>query len=278
MKLSPTTLHFLQVNRWVCLASAAVLALAVGLSLFFASDQADMRSAADSSTLQRIQLVSLPDVRSTGHVQPIFIRRIDTDLSVLPAPERKSAFLRMILPLVARENDRIRADRRKLIDGKAPKGLFARYLVASGDVEALKRRVDIIPASLVLAQAALESGWGTSRFALEGNNLFGMRTYDEKAQGLAPAGATGFKVMSFDSLGTGVAAYMANLNTHRAYRKLRAARAAMRRTGKLIAGQALTSWLTGYSEIPEKYGALLRELISRERLAPLDNVRIGAEG
>lgn len=278
MKLSPTTHHFLQVNRWVCLASAAVLVVAVGLSLFFASDQAGLRSAADSSTLQRIQLVSLPDARSSGHVQPVFIRRIDTDLSALPAPERKSAFLRMILPLVARENDRIRMDRRKLIDGKAPKALYARYRVAPGDLDTLKRRVDIIPASLVLAQAALESGWGTSRFALEGNNLFGMRTYDKDAPGLAPAGATGFKVMSFDSLGKGVAAYMRNLNTHRAYRKLRAAREAMRRAGKPIAGQALTNWLTGYSEIPEKYGALLRQLIARERLAPFDNVRVGAEG
>lgn len=278
MKLSPTTHHFLQVNRWVCLASAAVLVLAVGLSLFFASDQTGMRSTADSRTLQRIQLVSLPAVRSSGHVQPIYVRRIDTDLSALRAPERKSTFLRMILPLVARENDRIRADRRKLTEGKAPKGLYARYDVPPGDIKKLRRRVDIIPASLVLAQAALESGWGTSRFALKGNNLFGMRTYDDDAPGLKPAGASGFKVRRFDSLADGVAAYMHNLNTHTAYKELRKARADSRRAGKPPTGSALSRWLTRYSEIPGKYGKLLRTLITRERLTPLDNVRIGAEG
>lgn len=147
----------------------------------------------------------------------------------------------------------------------------------SADPEPLRQTLDIIPASLVIAQAALESGWGTSRFALEGNNLFGMRTYDDKVPGIAPAGATGFRVMRFKSLGGGVAAYMRNLNTHRAYREPREVRAALRRDGKLVTGSALTHWLTGYSEDPDAYRMMLRDIIVQARLAPFDNVRIGAE-
>jgi len=277
MKLSPTTHHFLQVNRWVCFAAIAVLVGAVGVSLFFATYDRGMESVEDRGKFEQTQLVSLPAVRRSGYVEPVFIRRIDTDLSALSAADRKRAFIRMLLPLVARENDRIRAVRKKLEPDTSSKTIVAGYSVSSGDPEPLRQRLDIIPASLVIAQAALESGWGTSRFALEGNNLFGIRTYDDKVPGIAPAGATGFKVNRFKSLGDGVAAYMRNLNTHSAYRELREARAALRRDGKPVTGTALTHWLTRYSEVPETYGRLLRGIIARERLTPFDNVRIGAD-
>ena len=283
MPLSPTTFHFWQVNRWVCFAGIAVLVGAVCLSLFFA---AGMKTAEDRDALQQVQLVSLPAVRISGHVQPIFIKRIDTDLSALPPAERKQAFIRMLLPLVARENDRIQALRKRLEQGALPATISADYLkpitkdhgVQSGDREHLEQFLDIIPASLVIAQAALESGWGTSRFALEGNNLFGMQTYDDGVPGIAPAGATGFKIIRFGSLGDGVAAYMRNLNTHDAYRALRKARTALRREGKPVSGPALSNWLTRYSEIPQTYGKLLRAIIARENLVPFDNVRIGVDG
>lgn len=277
MKLSPTTVHFLETNRAVCLAGAGALVAFILLAVLFALREDGLRSAADSAALGRVQLVSLPDVRRSGQVPPHFVRRIDTNLSVLPAAERKRAFIRMLLPLIARENDRIRADRQKLRQGNPPGALFDEYGVPPGDIVALRRRLDILPAALVLAQAALESGWGTSRFALEGNNLFGMRTYDKDADGIAPAGATGFKVMRFRSLGAGVAAYMRNLNTHTAYRDLRTARAALHRDGKPVSGAALTHYLSRYSEIPETYGQKLRGIIARERLSPFDAVSIGAE-
>ncbi len=145
MKPSPTTIHFLQINRPACLAGLSGLIAVVALAILFAMQDEGVKSTADSDNLARVQLVSLPDARSSGLVPPIFIKRIDTDLSTLPAAKRKQAFILMILPLVARENDRIRGLRQRLDKGSAP-------------------------ASLVLAQAALESGRGTSRFALEGNN------------------------------------------------------------------------------------------------------------
>jgi Bax protein len=282
MKLYRAAIEFLQANRLACLsglAGLAVFAIAVALFWFFAIDRGGLNLPQDSAALSRVEAVSLNDVRRTGRVHPAFVDRIDVDLSVFAADKRKQTFFRVLLPLVARENDRIRAERRTLADksGAIPDALYERYRVAPGELEKLRPRVDIIPASLVLAQAALESGWGTSRFALDGNNLFGMRHYDPDAPGLAPAAAKGFKISIFDTLGDGVAAYMRNLNTHDAYGQLRKARAAMRRAGNQLTGAALTVWLTNYSEIPENYGRMLRTLIAREKLAPFDHVRLIAK-
>ncbi|MDP7546791.1 MAG: glucosaminidase domain-containing protein, partial [Alphaproteobacteria bacterium] len=241
MTLPRIGIEFFQANRLPCLAGVAGLAVAAALFWFFAIDRGGLYPAEDSAALNRVRAVSLIDVRRTGQVYPAFVERIDVDLSAFAAAERKQTFFRVILPLVVRENDRIRAERRALTDqpNAVPDALYERYGVAPGELETLRRRVDIIPASLVLAQAALESGWGTSRFALEGNNLFGMRHYDPDAPGLVPAAAKGFKVTLFDTLGDGIAAYMHNLNTHAAYRQLRQARAAMRRAGKRLSGPDL---------------------------------------
>ncbi|NKB56942.1 MAG: hypothetical protein GKS00_11455 [Alphaproteobacteria bacterium] len=268
-------IEFFRANRVPCLAGAAALAVVIALAMVFVIDLSGLRSPEDSAALKQVRNVSLSDIGKTGSVPPAFIKRIDVDLAALSTKERKQAFFRMILPLVARENGRIRAERKSLT-GAVPNGLFKRYDVTKGDLETLRKRVDVIPTSLVLAQAALESGWGTSRFVLDGNNLFGMRTYDDDTPGLKPAAARGFKVMRFKSLGESVAAYMRNLNTHRAYRQLREARAAIRSTGKQPAGPDLAAWLTNYSEIPEKYGQMLRSLIAREKLAPFDDVRLKA--
>lgn len=279
MKLLETALEVFQANRRSCLAGSVGLAVVVILLLFFGIDYGGLKAPEDSAALKKVHAVSLAEARQTGTVPAAYVARIDVDLGPLPTAERKQSFFRIVMPLVARENGRIRAERKTAMkDADAiPDTLFKRYDVSPGDLEALRRRIDIIPASLVLAQAALESGWGTSRFALDGNNLFGMRTYDKDAPGIAPASAKGFKVMSFASLGDGVAAYMLNLNKHLAYKQLRKARAELRSAGKPVTGVDLTAWLTNYSEIPEKYGRMLRGLIAREKLAPFDNVKLSAK-
>ncbi len=279
MTLRRTGLDYVQANRLPCLVAVAGLAVAVILFWWLGIDREGLSPPEDSAALHRVQAVSLQDVRRTGQVPAAFVERIDVDLAAFTAAQRKQAFFRLILPLVARENDRIRAERKMLRNGPGavPAALYERYHVKPGDAEMLRRRVDIIPASLVLAQAALESGWGTSRFALSGRNLFGMRDYAEDAPGLVPAGATGFKVMGFDTLGDGVAAYMRNLNTHNAYRQLRKARAAMRKAGRRPDGPGLTVWLTNYSEIPENYGRMLRTLIVQENLTPFDHVHLAGK-
>jgi Bax protein len=157
------------------------------------------------------------------------------DLTELEPQERKVEFLRYLDPLVARVNDDVRRQRARLAAVAARLGrgdrltwhdrrylhaLAARYEVAvdGGDQQTLallQRRVDVVPRSLVLVQAAKESGWGTSRFAIEGNNLFGQRCY-ESGCGLTPRRAeqAGFSVASYDSTLDSVREYARNLNTH----------------------------------------------------------------
>lgn len=219
----------------------------------------------------------LDRVAESKLVPHVFIDQLKVDLSRIPdIDDKKQTFFRILLPYVAQENDRILADREKLLANpdSVPASLYVNYETEPGDVQTLLRRVDIVPASLVLAQAALESGWGSSRFALEGNNFFGMRTYNDDTPGIKPNEADGFKVIRFDDIGHSVRAYMRNINTHDAYKALRAERANQRHAGLLPTGNPLTKFLTAYSEIPEKYGALLRDVIKAAGLERFDGVRL----
>lgn len=215
----------------------------------------------------------LDQVASTKTAPPIFIDSLEEDLDRIPdVEEKKATFFRIMLPIVARENQRIREERQKILDDPkdVPDSLFERYDVDGADVTTLLKRVDIVPESLVLAQAALESGWGTSRFARKGNNFFGMRTYDPGTPGISPKEADGFKVRSFKSIAQSVRVYMRNINTHDAYREFRTARAELRDGGKHPDGTTLSRYLASYSEIPEKYGKRLRELMSANGLGRFD--------
>lgn len=220
---------------------------------------------------------ALDEVAAQKAAPHVFVKRLDVDLNrIVDVTEKKNTFFRILLPIVARENDRIRAERKKVaVGGRViPTSLYRKYGVKEGDVDALRQRVDVVPASLVLAQAALESGWGTSRFARHGNNFFGMRTYDDDAPGIDPHEADGFKLMTFKDIAASVRAYINNMNTHDAYETLRKARAEMRRRGELPRGRPLSAHLHAYSEIPGKYGARLREMIDSNDLGRFDGVRL----
>lgn len=223
-----------------------------------------------------LHAVSLDKVRRTGVVPPVFAARITTDLDTLDLNAKKQAFLKIALPLVARENARIRAERRHA-DGPAkgvPEYIWEKYNVTPGDMTTLRRRVDVIPASMVLAQAALESGWGTSRFARDANNLFGVRTYNPDTPGLEPEKANGFKIVKYADLSEGVGHYMLNLNTHPAYLDFRQARLEMRGQGRDPDARHLATRLTQYSEIPKTYGSLIHQIIDAEKLEDFDGVRL----
>lgn len=220
---------------------------------------------------------NLDQVGRTKLAPKVFIKSLDVDLNrIKDVNEKKVTFFKVMLPIIAAQNDKIRAERKKIIDdpADAPTSLYEKYDVETDDVDALLKRVDVIPVSLVLAKAALESGWGSSRFARKGNNFFGMRTYDKDVPGFAPKKAEGFKVIKYKSITHGVRFYMLNLNTHSAYSKLRGARAADRDAGKQPVGMTLTKYLTAYSEIPEEYGNRLRSLITSNKLTRFDGVRL----
>jgi Bax protein len=230
------------------------------------------------------------DNLETG-VPPFIVTRFPEDLDHrLPAEEKKRTFLLSLLPMVLMANQAIEADRQEietLLSRQEHQGLLsaaerqrlqemAEYYKLQGDPLSdpraralLLHRVDILPPSLVLAQAAAESGWGTSRFAREGNNLFGQRTF-RTGNGIVPLnrpdGET-HEVKRFGTLFESVRSYMRNLNTHQAYRELRDRRARLRRSGKPLSGALLAAGLNAYSTRNNDYIDDIHTLIRANGLA-----------
>ncbi|MDY6850039.1 MAG: glucosaminidase domain-containing protein [Geoalkalibacter sp.] len=204
----------------------------------------------------------------------------DLDLSSLDSvQEKKRRFFSFLGPIVVKENDRIRAQRARLIqaletgDENVLKQLRDEYgLPAEASAEQLLKRIDVVPLELVLAQAANESMWGTSRFAKEGNNLFGQWCFTPGC-GMVPqqreAGRS-HEVAVFDSINAAVAAYLKNINTHRAYRKLRTLRAQARQRNEQPDPLVLAQGLSAYSERGEEYVAEVQSMIrsNRELITP----------
>ena len=225
----------------------------------------------------------LKSIRNGQKVKPIYLTKLPKDLKTLGDTKKKrELFIKIILPLILNENEKIVEDRKKLfkILGKNfntvgervwLKRRFKEYKIEDQDLAKLKMRMDIIPVSLALAQAANESGWGTSRFALEGNALFGQWTWSKK--GISPANKDpdkNHKILQFQILKASVRAYKNNLNTHNAYKEFREVRAQLRQEGKKIIGLDLTRYLINYASIGKKYVEILEGIIERNSLADFD--------
>ena len=225
----------------------------------------------------------LKGVRAGQKVKPIYLTKLPRDLKTLGDTNKKrDLFIKIILPLILDENKKITEDRKKLfkILGKNfntagervwLKRRFKEYKIDDGDLSKLKMRMDIIPVSIAIAQAANESGWGTSRFALEGNALFGQWTWSKK--GISPKNQDPnktHKVLQFQVLKASVRAYKNNLNTHNAYQEFREARAQLRQENKKIIGLELTKYLKNYAGIGEKYVEILNAIITRNSLTDFD--------
>ena len=225
-------------------------------------------------------------VRKTKRVKPIYISVLPAEISSIESTkEKKDLFIKIILPLILEENEKIISNRNKLFrilgkiknSKKEKKWLskkFKEYGIKDRDLSELKIRMDIIPVSLALAQAAKETGWGTSRFAVEGNALFGQWTYSEN--GMEPYGkVTGdHKVMKFNVLQASVKAYKRNLNTHRVYKKFRLARAELRERGKQIDSLVLVKFLDKYAETGNEYIVVLQKIIKQNSLMDFDQAKL----
>ena len=229
----------------------------------------------------------LKGVRAGQKVKPIYLTKLPKDLKTLGDTKKKrELFIKIVLPLILDENEKILEDRKKLfkILGKNfnsvgervwLKRRFKEYKIDDQDLSKLKIRMDIIPVSIALAQAANESGWGTSRFALEGNALFGQWTWSKK--GISPKNKdpdSSHKILQFQILKASVKAYKNNLNTHNAYQEFREVRAQLRQENKKITGLALTKYLKNYAAIGEKYVAILEDIIEKNSLADFDNANL----
>ena len=135
--------------------------------------------------------------------------------------------------------------------------------------------MDEVPVSLALAQAAKETGWGTSRFAQEGNALFGQWTWS--GEGLKPKDADqneGHKVMKFNVLQASVRAYQRNLNTHKSYKDFRKARAELRDQGLSLDSLVLSEFLKNYAETGNQYVEVLKKIINQNNLKDFDDAKL----
>tara|TARA_B100000963_G_scaffold206067_1_gene179467 strand:+ start:3143 stop:4201 length:1059 start_codon:yes stop_codon:yes gene_type:complete len=230
---------------------------------------------------------SLKDVREKKLVKPIALTLLPAEIKMIEnTKQRKDFFIQIILPLVLQENNNIRLDRKRLfsiinksnntnLEKKWLKKKYKQYGVSSNDLSTLKIRMDVIPVSLAIAQAAKETGWGTSRFAQEGNALFGQWTWS--GEGLKPKDADkskGHKVMKFNVLQASVRAYQRNLNTHSSYKNLRKARAELRDKGKPLDSLILVKFLNEYAETGEKYVEVLSQIIKQNDLKDFDDAKL----
>ena len=229
----------------------------------------------------------LGKVRSQKLVKPIYFTQFPRDLDALQNTKlKKETFIKIVLPLIVAENEKILADRKKL------KSLFNKkyttdleklwirqklleYKVKKGDLNELLVRIDVIPTSIALAQAAKESGWGTSRFALEGNAIFGQWTWS--GQGIAPLDRDSnkkHKILKFPILRASVKAYQNNLNTHKSYSKFREKRSILRGKNKKVIGLELTDTLNNYAQTGSEYTEILNQIIKQNRLTDFEPVRL----
>tara|TARA_B110001454_G_scaffold151443_1_gene140810 strand:- start:2350 stop:3573 length:1224 start_codon:yes stop_codon:yes gene_type:complete len=230
---------------------------------------------------------NLTAVRTGEKVKPIYLTMLPKDLNKLRKPKNKrELFIKIVLPLILDENLKIKEDRKKLFkilrkNFNTPrekawlKKSFKEYKIIDKDLTELKERMDIIPASIAIAQAANESGWGTSRFALEGNALFGQWTWSKK--GIIPKDKDlnkNHKVLQFKVLKASVRAYKNNLNTHNAYREFRESRAKIREEGKHLSGLLLTKYLKKYAQTGELYVKIIEEIIKKNSLEDFDKASL----
>ena len=229
----------------------------------------------------------LQGVRAGQKVKPIYLTKLPKDLKTLgDTKTKRELFIKIVLPLILDENNKIAEDRKKLfkILGKNfntagervwLKRRFKEYKIEDKDFSKLKMRMDIIPVSIALAQAANESGWGTSRFALEGNALFGQWTWSKK--GISPKKKDpdqSHKILQFQILKASVRAYKNNLNTHNAYKEFREVRAQLRQEGKQIVGLDLTKYIKNYAAIGEKYVRIIEDIIEKNSLTDFDKANL----
>tara|TARA_B100001250_G_scaffold234713_1_gene201595 strand:+ start:217 stop:1350 length:1134 start_codon:yes stop_codon:yes gene_type:complete len=257
--------------------------------LKFDTNEADTvrLSASTINQLFKDENYNLKDIRKNKLVKPITIDVLPSEIkSIENTKKRKELFIQIVLPLILEENKRIKIERITLFsilnknsnteeEKNWLRSKFKQYGVVNKDLTTLKIRMDEIPVSLAIAQAAKETGWGTSRFAQQGNALFGQWTYNDK--GIKPAGSDPsdtHKVMKFKILKASVRAYNRNLNTHKSYKKFRKVRAIQRDVYGSLNSLELANYLDKYAETGIEYTKILKQIIEQNKLTDFDDAKI----
>jgi len=227
-------------TRRALFGAGAGLAVAIGAAVYL------HRPPPTLAEIEAAAAYDLAAARSSGTAPRAIVRSLAPGLSeITDSGRRKDLFFRIVLPLILHENERRRSPLKK------------------------------IPVSLAMAQAAIESGWGTARFAVHGNALYGQRSYAADVAGIRPSDGDGiFKVRVFETLGRSVSAYFRNLNTHPRYQDFRRARKILVDQGKAPGPFDLLPHLLAYSEEGVLYLAKVARVIADNRLEDFDRVRL----
>ena len=244
-------------------------------------------SAATIEQLFKDTNYNLNDIRKNKLVRPVALTWLPREIvKIENTQKRKDLFIQIILPLILQENNNIKLDRIKLfkiinksknteLEKKWLRKKYKQYGVNNKDISVLKMRMDVVPISMALAQAAKETGWGTSRFAQEGNALFGQWTWS--GEGLKPKDADkdkGHKVMKFNILQASVRAYQRNLNTHKSYKNFRIARAELRDKNQTLDSLILSQHLDKYAETGQEYVNIIQKIIKQNNLKDFDDAKL----
>ena len=261
------------------------------IDVFSSNDENTNTSRLSASTIEQLFKdtdYTLKKVKKTKLVNiGINLDHLPTEMkNIENTKKRKNLFIQIILPLIIEENLKIKLDRKKLFvilnkNNNTKSDLewigkkFKQYGVSKNDFPTLKTRMDEVPVSLAIAQAAKETGWGTSRFAQKGNALFGQWTWS--GDGIKPAGAevdSTHKVASFKVLKASVKAYLRNLNTHPSYKQFRKERAIQRDNDEKLNSLELVKYLDKYAETGIEYTKILSKIIKQNSLTEFDDVKI----
>ena len=234
-----------------------------------------------------IQDIEIDQIRETKIIPNIKVVKLPDDLnSIKTVKNRKELFIKIILPLIVHENDRLLSlnQKIKLIKSKIDhisreeaiwiQSLMIEYKAET--IDALLIKIDEIPVSLALAQAVIESGWGTSRFAYEGNALFGQYVWGKNNSGIVPNDRdidARYKIKSFNSLSESVKSYMKNLNTNFHYNEFRISRFVLRSNKIPLKGSYLAEYLISYS-IEDNYIDKIKNIIQINDFEDFENLRI----
>ena len=228
----------------------------------------------------------LDRVRSNKLVKPIYFTRLPKDLDEIKSvTQKKETFLQILLPLVVAENETILKNRKYLFkilkknqsveNTNWINKKYKKYKVSKKNVDELIEKMDIVPTSIALAQAAKESGWGTSRFALEGNAIYGQWTWN--GDGIEPLEKTKNKshqILKFPLLRASVKAYINNLNSHNGYKSFRKKRLQLRNENKNLSGLDLIHELDNYAQTGKEYTKILEKIIKQNDLDEFETVTI----
>ncbi|MBS0224579.1 MAG: glucosaminidase domain-containing protein [Proteobacteria bacterium] len=249
------------------------------------------RTADELAGAFRAVSYTLTDVRQGEAVPPIKVMKVPGDLDTKDGNLRKVLFITALLPVILDVNQRVLAERDQLLylrkkiqsgvaltphEGIWLDQLADRYDTGARDLDQLARRVDIVPPSMAIAQSGVESGWGTSFAAREGNALFGqIQAVGQHAVTVSWRPGNGMP-QPFASVSEATEAYVVNLNSHPAYAAFRAERAAMRARGQALDGYRLVGQLARYSELGRSYVEFVRQIMRENDLADFDKAKLSS--